>query len=218
MKNLAEKFLTAQEYEQVNAAVVKAEKTTAGEIVCMVHSTSYHYPMSDVIGAAALALPAALALAPILGGWLWIGTQNMWVFLSILTPAFILGHWVVKHIPWLKRIFISKREMDEEVKEAAVTSFFKHGLYRTKDGTGILIFISVFERRVWVLADRGIDAKVSCDHWRSVVDGITEGIRSKQTAAAICMGVDIIGRTLAEHFPVAPDDINELENVIVTDS
>jgi putative membrane protein len=98
-----------------------------------------------------------------------------------------------------------------------VTSFFKHGLYRTKDGTGILIFISVFERKVWVLADRGIDAKVSVDHWRSVVGGITEGIRNNQAAAAICMAVDTIGRTLAEHFPVAPDDINELENVIVTD-
>jgi putative membrane protein len=218
MKNLVQKFLTAQEYEQINTAVEKAEKTTSGEIVCMVHTASYHYPMSNIIGAAALALPAALALTPIIGGRLWIGTQNMWVFLSILAPVFILGHWVVKHTPWLKRIFISTREMAEEVEEAAVTAFFKHGLYRTKDGTGILIFISVFERRVWVLADAGIDAKVSGDHWRSVVEGITEGIRNNQAAAAICLAVDTVGRTLAEHFPVAPDDINELENVIVTDS
>ncbi|MEJ2642788.1 MAG: TPM domain-containing protein [Desulfosarcinaceae bacterium] len=218
MQHLAEKFLTAEEYQQINTAVERAEQSTAGEIVCMVHTASYHYPMSNVIGAAALALPAALALTPLLGGWLWIGTQNMWVFLSILAPVFILGHWVVKHIPWLKRIFISDREMDEEVEEAAVTSFFKHGLYRTKEGTGILIFISVFERKVWVLADAGIDAKVGSDHWQSVVAGITEGIRNHRAAAAICLAVDTIGRTLAEHFPVAPDDINELENVIKPDS
>jgi putative membrane protein len=218
MKNLAKEFLTAEEYEQINAAVKKAEKTTAGEIVCMVHAASYHYPMSNVIGAVALALPAALALTPLVGGWLWIGTQNMWVFLSILAPAFVLGYWLVKYIPWLKKIFISDREIVEEVEEAAVTSFFKHGLYRTRDGTGILIFISVFERKVWVLADRGIDAKVSSDHWRSVVAGITEGIRNKQAATAICQAVDTIGQTLAEHFPVAPDDINELENVIVEDT
>jgi putative membrane protein len=218
MKNLAQQFLTAEEYERINAAVTKAEKSTAGEIVCMVHSTSYHYPMANVIGGAALALPAALALAPAVGGWLWIGTQNMWVFLSLLLPAFAVGHWVVKHIPRLKRIFISNREMAEEVEEAAITSFFKHGLYRTRDGTGILIFISVFERKVWVLADRGIDEKVSDDHWTSVVAGITEGIRNRSAADAICRAVDTIGRTLSEHFPVAPDDINELENVIVTDS
>jgi putative membrane protein len=218
MQNLAEKFLTAEEYQQINTAVEKAEQSTAGEIVCMVHAASYHYPMSNVIGAAALSLPAALALTPLLGGWLWIGTQNMWVFLSILAPVYLLGHWVVKHVPWLKRIFISNREIEEEVEEAAITSFFNRGLYRTRDGTGILIFISVFERKVWVLADAGIDAKVANDHWDSVVAGITAGIRKNQAAAAICRAVDTIGLTLAEHFPVAPDDIDELENVIVSDS
>jgi len=218
MKNLAQKFLTPGEYDQINAAVAAAEKKTAGEIVCMIQSASYHYPMSDVVGAATLALPTALALTPLLGGWLWMGTQNMWFFLSILVPAFALFHWVVKNCPWLKRFFISNREIAEEVEEAAITSFFKHGLYRTKDGTGILIFISVFERKVWVLADSGIDAKVSNDHWRSVIAGITEGIRNKQAAASICQAITTMGRTLAEHFPVAPDDTNELDNVIITDS
>jgi putative membrane protein len=217
MKNLAQKFLTDGEYEQIDAAVASAEKLTAGEIVCMVQSASYHYPMSDVIGAATLSLPAALALTPLVGGWLWLGTQNLWVFLSILVPAIALCHWVVKNCPWLKRIFISNREIAEEVEEAAVTSFFKHGLYRTKDGTGILIFISVFERKVWVLADRGIDAKVSSDHWKSVVDGISDGIRKKQAAASICQAIQTIGRTLGEHFPVAADDTNELDNIIIAE-
>ena len=45
---------------------------------------------------------------------------------------------------------------DEEVQEAVLTAFFKEELYRTRDETGILIFISVFEHKVWVLADRGI--------------------------------------------------------------
>jgi len=218
MKNLAQKFLTSGEYDQINAAVAAAEKKTAGEIVCMIQSASYHYPMSDVIGAATLALPAALALTPLVGGRLWLGTQNMWIFLSILVLAFAIGLWVVKYCPWIKRIFISDREIAEEVEEAAITNFFKHGLYRTKDGTGILIFISVFERKVWVLADRGIDAKVPSDHWQSVVAGITDGIRSKQAAASICLAIQTIGRTLAEHFPVAPDDTDELENVIISDS
>lgn len=218
MKNLAQKFLTADEFEQINSAVEAAEKLTAGEIVCMVQSSSYRYPMSEVIGAATLALPTALALTPLVGGWFWLGTQNMWIFLSILLPSIAVFHWVVKHCPWLKRIFISSREIAEEVEEAAVTGFFRHGLYRTKDGTGILIYISVFERKVWVLADRGIDAKVPSDHWQSVVAAITQGIRNKQPAASICMAIQTIGRTLAEHFPVAPDDTNELDNIIITDS
>ena len=51
MKNLAQKFLSEQEREQINAAVQAAENITSGEIVCMIQSASYHYPMANVIGA-----------------------------------------------------------------------------------------------------------------------------------------------------------------------
>jgi putative membrane protein len=218
MKNLAKKFLGEQEREQINSAVQAAEKLTSGEIVCMIQSASYHYPMADVIGATALALPLALVLTPAVGAWLWLGTQNMWIFLSILTAAFVLGHWLVKHTPRLKRVFVSAREITAEVEEAAVTNFFKHGLYRTRDGTGILVFISLFERRVWVLADQGIHAKVGQDQWHSVVAMITEGIRQKQAAASICRAIETIGGVLAQHFPIKPDDTDELDNLIIADT
>ena len=61
------------------------------------------------------------------------------------------------------------------------------------------------------------DAKVSPDHWRSVVSQITQGIRDKKAVAAICQAIQTIGRALAEHFPVAPDDTNELDNIIIAE-
>ncbi len=59
------------------AAVKEAEKLTSGEIVPMVVSASYRYPMANVIGAAVLAHPISLMLTPLVGGRLWVGTQNM---------------------------------------------------------------------------------------------------------------------------------------------
>jgi putative membrane protein len=218
MKNPAKKFLTPQEYEQVDAAVRAAEKRTSGEIVCMIQGASYHYPMAHVIGAAALALPIALILTPLVGAWLWLGTQNMWIFISILATAFAIGYGVVKNTPGLKRLFISAHEIAEEVEEAAVTNFFRRGLYRTRENTGILLFISVFERKVWVLADRGINAKMEPGWWDALVAQITNGIRTGQGAAAICQAVDTMGRMLEEHFPVRADDTDELDNVIVADT
>jgi hypothetical protein len=53
---------------------------------------------------------------------------------------------VVKRTLWLKRRFISVKEIEAEVREAVVTAFFKEGLYRTRDATGVLVLISVFER------------------------------------------------------------------------
>lgn len=215
MKNLAEKFLSAQEREKIKASVEKAEKHTSGEIVPMIVSRSYHYPMSDVIGGILFAFPLSLIATYFLGGWLWIGHYNMWLFLGIITVLFVIFHRIVKSVDSLKRLFISDREIGEEVEEAAITGFFREGLYRTRDETGILIFISVFERRVWILADRGINEKVKQGQWNEIVTKIVEGIKNNNQANAICDAVDNMGRMLKEHFPIKTDDTNELKNLII---
>ena len=215
MKDLAKTFLSDGERARVDTAVKEAEKLTAGEIVVMIISASYEYPLATVIGAAAFALPLGLIFTPLTGAWLWIGGQNMWLFLGFLTVFFIVFHEIIKRIPWLKRFFISRKEIDDEVEEAAITNFFDQDLYRTRDETGVLVLISVFERRVWILADRGINAKVPEGQWDDIVKMITDGIKQKRAADAICAAVEKIGALLAEHFPIKPDDTDELKNVIV---
>lgn len=215
MANLAEKFLNKQDREKIENAVKEAEKHTSGEIVPMIVSRSYHYPMSDVIGGISFAFPLSLILTYFIGGWLWIGDFNLWLFLGIIAILFTVFHQIIRRSRGLKRLFISEREIDEEVEEAAITSFFREGLYRTRDETGILILISVFERKVWMLADRGINEKVKPGQWDEIVGMIIEGIKNNKQADAICKAVDEIGRILREHFPIKADDTNELKNLIV---
>jgi len=215
MKDLAKTFLTDDERAQVTAAVKGAEKLTAGEIVVMIISSSYHYPMANIIGATIFGIPLALIFTTLTGEWLWIGGQNMWLFLGFLTVFFILFHEIVKRTLWLKRRFISEREFKEEVEEAAITHFFNQGLYRTRDESGVLVLISVFEHKVWVLADKGINAKVHEGQWDDIVKMIVDGIKQKRQTEAICKAVEKIGHLLKEHFPIKPDDTDELENVII---
>lgn len=215
MKNLAKHFLSDDDRRRITSAVKAAEKRTSGEIVPMIASASYEYPMADVIGAAAIALPVAIVLTDRVGSGLWIGGQNMWLFMGAFSVLFVAFHFIVKRTPWLKRWFVSRREMDAEVEEAAVTRFYREGLHRTRDETGVLIFVSVFERRVWILADRGINAKVAQGHWAGPVRTIVEGIRQCRQGEAICEAVAAVGEVLAAHFPVKPDDRNELRNLIV---
>jgi putative membrane protein len=209
------KFINDQDIIKIENAVKEAERQTSGEIVPMIVARSYHYPLSDVIGGFAFALPVALLLTYFIGGWLWIGHHNMWLFLGLITIFFICFNQTVKRIDSLKRFFISDKEIEEEVEEAAVTAFFREGLYRTKDETGILIFISVFERRVWVLADRGINAKVKEGEWDAIVRMITEGIKNKNQTDGICKAIGETARILKEHFPKKADDKDELKNLIV---
>jgi putative membrane protein len=214
MKDLARKFLTQAEKEKIQSAVKEAEKKTSGEIVPMVVSSSYDYPMADVFGGVAISLPLALLLSPMVGRWFWIGGQNMWLFLGFFIALFFIFHQVVKHALGLKRFFVSPEDIEEEVGEAAVVSFFREGLYRTREETGVLIFISVFERRVWVLADRGINQKVEKGKWDEIVQGIVAGIRQNRPSDAICEAIRQTGELLKSHFPRSPEDTDELKNLI----
>lgn len=217
MKDLAARFLSDEERERIQNAVKEAEENTSGEIVPMVVSSSYDYPLADVLGGAAISLPLALLVSPFVGHWFWVGGQNMWIFLGLFIAFFFLFHQVVRHTLWLKRVFISPKEIEEEVKEAAVVSFFREGLYQTREETGVLIFISVFEHRVWILADRGIDQKVEKGKWDQIVRGITAGIKQGRQADAICEAVRQTGDLLRSHFPGKPEDRDELKNLIFSD-
>ncbi|SPD72349.1 conserved hypothetical protein [uncultured Desulfobacterium sp.] len=217
MKNLAKTFLTQTEQEKIKAAVTQAESRTSGEIVPLVASASYHYPVADILGGATLAFPVSIILTPLVSGFFWTDPRNMWVFICLFIVLFGLSYIITKHIPWLKRLFISSHEYDAEVREASLTSFYKNRLYETRDRTGVLLFISVFERKVWILADSGIDGKLTEKPWQGIVDNVIQGIKRGEQCAAICEAVLQIGKTLQTHFPRKPDDTDELKNLMISE-
>ena len=218
MKNLAQQFLTEEEQKQVIKSVQAVEKITSGEIVPMVVSSSYHYPLATMIGSLAVSLILATGFTvavSILRMWESLRTFDLWIFPAVFGAGFLITHELLKRLPLLKRPFITKREMEEEVEEAALTSFFRKGLNNTRDQTGILIFISVYERRAWILADRGINEKVPPESWKEIVDVVVTGIRQNRQAAALCEAIGRCGKTLKTHFPIKADDTDELDNLII---
>ncbi len=218
MKDLAGNFLSEDEQQEVISSVQEAEKITSGEIVPMVVSTSYHYPLANVIGALLFSLTLAIIVTltvSIRKMWLVPSHYDMWIFPAVLALSFPLFHELIKRMFFLKRLFISAAEIDEEVEEAALTSFYRKGLGNTRDKTGILIFISVFERKVWVLADEGINEKVDPGAWQEIVDIVTLGIKEKRQGPALCNAIKRCGELLESNFPIKPDDTDELDNLII---
>ena len=104
--------------------------------------------------------------------------------------------------------------MNEEVNFAALQCFSKFRVGDTKDKTGILIFVSLFERSVMVLGDVGISAKIPQIQWEEIRNLIIDGIRNKQPAEGIKRGILRCGEILKKEFPVQTDDANELPNQI----
>ena len=215
MKTLAQSFLTLEEQQQITRCVQEAEKQTSGEIVPMVVSASHDYPMAAVTGATFIALPFSLLSARLIGAYLWLTPDKMWLFLGCFVLFYLLAYQLVNRVPWLKRSFLSSQSINEEVREAATIAFFTENLYRTRAENGILLFISVFERRVWVLGDRGINEKIPPERWQEIVDLVTDGVRNNRQCEAICEAVNRIAEILREFFPIEADDKNELHNLII---
>jgi len=209
MKNRVQKFLTAEERQTIETTVKEAEASTSGEIVVMAVGESSNYPEASIAASGAIALLLAIVVA------LLLRNENMWIFLALFAGFFIVSHEVVKRIAVLKRLFVNHREMVEEVEDAAISAFCRHKVHETKDRTGILIYISLFEHQVHVLADTGIDALVDRAVWQELIDTITQGIHDGRQCESICAAVKRCGTLLQERFPRKPEDRNELNDAMI---
>ena len=209
MKDLVEKFLSEEDKAAIEAKVREAEKRTIGEIVVMVVPFSYHYPLANILGGMLFGVVAGVSVALI------TGLDTMWHFLGFFVLSFVLGNEVIKRSFFLKRFFVTGSDMEEEVEEAAIASFYKKEIYDTRDHTGILIYISLFEHRVWVLGDKGINEKVGKSVWQEISGLITAGIRQKRQVSAICQAVERCGDILEKYFPAEQDNTNELDDSVI---
>ncbi|NLV24876.1 MAG: hypothetical protein GXY54_08870 [Deltaproteobacteria bacterium] len=204
----ARDFFTAEEKERIEAVVREMEERTSGEIVPMVVDQSYDYPRAEIIGAGLFSFSSAALLT-------WgFGKESMWALIVLFFAFYFPFKILIRNLPALKRCLISPAEMNEEVEEKAKVSFLEHGLHHTRDENGILILLSLFEHRVFVLADRGISRAVPGETWRGVVDLVVDGIRRGRGCDALCEAIRKCGAVLETQLPSRENDIDELPNLI----
>lgn len=215
MQTIAQNFLTLAEQEKITAEVQQAELTTSGEIVVMVVSKSHSYPAAAITGSIFFALPSALLLNTFIGPVVWLGSQNLYLFLVLFGLLYLSFLPLTTRYDQIKRFFLNPKHVEEEVKEGAITAFFTEQLYKTERENGILLYISVMEQKVWILGDRGINEKIEKKTWGNIISELTLGIRNKNRCDAICEAVKKTGEILRVHFPAIKDDKNELHNIII---
>ncbi len=101
------------------------------------------------------------------------------------------------------------------MRDRALRAFYEKGLHRTRGKTGVLFFISLLERKVWVLADKGIHEKISQSKLNAFAKIVSSGIRDGDAANALVKAIQEAGELLHKHFPVGDGDINELSDALI---
>ncbi len=203
-----EDLFDSEAFKAVEAAVREAERTTSGEIVPKIVARSDDYPGVRAIAAAVTAFAAGvLVLAAPIDPRLWLPPALLAVFALAYTLA---GR------PPVLRLLIPQAHRAAAVDRAARLAFLNEGVLETRDRTGILIYVSLLEHQVEVIADRGIHEHVAPGTWDGVVQTILDGIREGRAEEGLVAAVRHCGELLAERFPPRPDDTDELPNRIRT--
>ncbi len=130
-----------------------------------------------------------------------------------LVIGFVLGAFLSAHAPELRRLLVLRRRREESVLRAARAAFVELGVARTRGRSGVLVYVSVLERRVVVLGDLAIDAVGMGERWRAAIarlDGALRPPRLDELVAAI----GDLGAPLAAILPHAAADLNELPDEV----
>jgi uncharacterized membrane protein len=97
-------------------------------------------------------------------------------------------------------------------RERARQVFAEQGVWNTEENNGVLIYLLLADRRVEIVADRGIDKRVEASQWVAVCRMMESNFREGRFEAGAGAGVDAVSDLLAVHFPATGERPNELED------
>lgn len=178
---------------RVTEAIRAAEAKTAGEIVCVIARHSSDYRLVPVAWAAALALFVPLP-------FLYLTAWSAPVVYLLQIIAFLLGTFVLSHSALRFRI-VPRRARHDRAHAEAMRQFDVRGIAKTEHRTGVLIFASAAERYVEVVADAGINDRVSSEVWDDAVAALVSAVKDGRPGDGFVAAIERCGAILAEHFP-----------------
>jgi putative membrane protein len=215
--------LSDEQQKKIAGSVQQAEQKTSGEIATAMIGQSNDYAIWELLVAVLVGLIYSVvifAFSSELQNWLqglfWdYHVYYLTGFYLFSTFLVILAVYFLANIPAIDRLIVPRKVRQNWVNRRAWQHFAESGVGHTKDGTGILIFISLLEHRVHLLADYGIAAKVEPAMWQQIVDKVIFGIKSGLLTDKLCEAIAECGDLLAKDFPRQNDDQNELSDNIV---
>ena len=195
----------------ISTAVDDAEQRSAGEIVTAIVERCDAYAGALWKGGALGAMAAAIAASILHGvaGW-WGGSIWLWLALPAWAGAGA-GYLLARIAPALQRALVGPEVLDLRVERRAMAAFVESEVFATRNRTGVLLLVALFEHRVEIVADTGVEARVAHTEWQPILDRLTGGLRQGRAAQSVVAAIREIGGLLEARGVTAPGaDIDEL--------
>jgi putative membrane protein len=220
-------MMSEADHVRVSEAVAQAEMGTAGEIVTIITQRSDRYQDVALWWSALFSLMAlaALALFPAFYLSIFSWVSDGWITEISVVEAFELAfavaglkflgsRLILQYMPL--RLWMTPKAVKATRVRTRAIRYFKVGAERRTQGrTGILIYLSTDEHRAEIVADEAIHAVVPDERWGDAMAKLIGSAREGRMADGMVAAIGDVGAILAEHFPRADDDVNELPDRLI---
>ncbi len=218
--------LSEADHARVSAAIAAAEAKSDGEIIAIAaelsdayHDVGLHYAVLVLflVLAWAAAWPDQLKYWwTVLMGWTAEPTfrQLLTLLLGLALAKFLAVLFVMKWMP-LRLALTPGATKTRRVRRRAVMLFKTGAERRTIGRTGILIYLSMAERRAEIVGDEAITSVTTPETWGEAMAALLKDVKAGRPADGIVAAINLIGTVLATHFPKSGTDTNEIPDKLI---
>jgi putative membrane protein len=183
--------------------VKKIETTTDAELVLVVRARSGSYRQADYLFGALLSFVSLLFVL-----FLPFEFHQYWVPIDVIL-FFVIGALLSSRSNSLRRLLTTKKFRSDAVRQGAAAMFYEAGIANTNAEMGLLIYLSILERRLEVIADRGVLKGVNALEWNQLVSELHEAGQQAEPAVLLST-MEKLGGLCCKHLPATGDNPNEL--------
>ena len=194
---------------RITAAIHAAEKNTSGEFVAVVARSSDHYIFLPLLWAAIVALlvPGVFLLFSVSLAYMHIYQIQLLVFI-VLALLFLF-------VPELHLHLIPRHIKHARASRLAKAQFYLQGVHMTREHSGVLLFVSLAEHYVEIVADKGIHEKIGEAHWQGIIQAFVEYVRKVEIVDGFVAAIGACGTAMAKLYPPAPGNTEELSDGLI---
>lgn len=193
---------------RIETAITTAEKSSRAELVAVIAKRAGEYR--------ATGLAISIAAAFVVGVAVWLSLP--WSSTSeVLLAEFgtFLSALALLELTPLGDILTPGHFKAEAARRLARATFLEQGLAGTEERHAVLFFVSLVEHHVEIIADRGIDGKVSPGKWQAIVDEFAAKVKQGRVEEGYLGAIAELGELLATHFPPTAIGRNEIGNRLI---
>jgi putative membrane protein len=192
--------------KRLTERIAQIENNTNAELVVVVRARSDHYRHADYLLGALLAFAGLLFL--VFSPWEF---HPYWFVVDVII-LFIAGAYLSSKSSVLRRLLTGSKFRTEAVRKSTAAMFYDAGIANTSSEMGLLVYMSLLERRLELIADRGVLKAVPSLEWNQLLVEMQQAGTNPEPES-LEVAIEKLGKLLVEHLPATGENPNELPDL-----